>query len=440
MNKAVGLRFDQFCPKLVSGKVVPFGTKLIFETIDRRRQIILPFELAELLVLCNGILSMKEIVSTIYKRQGVVHFRTLYNAVYYLKEKGFLENGKELNKSQSWPQYLSHGGTGLYQPFIEIFFGRSIALKRPLGWLFYIVMTALIAFGVLGVLDLHPDSFSIKFLRINGSYLNGLFAVFILSSAFLTIKTVMKSLLLLGLTGRVFNLSLCISLFGVYFQVGNESQFLVSNKFRFSIMHLALVCSHMATAFFLNLIIPQSDLAGHLPLIAILLTLKNLNPFSCDRDTLFYFVSLSIKSDLNLLNNYFRNKNLNLFNIDLRNEYPNLLIPLWLIALSWATAVSYIVWGLIKGNSSLVLFSLRSDPILEKTAAICIITLFFGSLLLISRDLVKEAFSFLKIPFRNGIYRVFRRFHVKVEQKFSSENLINVLKELPLFPTCLICC
>ncbi|MBK9038106.1 MAG: hypothetical protein IPL83_02910 [Bdellovibrionales bacterium] len=149
--------FDNFRPKLVMGRVTPQGAKLVFESEKKHRQIILPIELADLLILCNGQRSMKEIVEKIYKRQGVVHFKTIFGAVYRLKEKGFFENGSELLYSKSNFRFIDSGKSIFYRPLAEIYFGQRISNEETHPLAFYFISMATIVLSIFGMQNINSE-------------------------------------------------------------------------------------------------------------------------------------------------------------------------------------------------------------------------------------------------------------------------------------------
>src|SRR6185312_16418545 len=96
---------ENFCPRLRAGRVIPQGSHIIFETDSPYNQIILPMPLADLILLCGGQFSIRQIIEKIYRKQGAVPFKSILRAIHALHQGGFFENGEELilnSHLQSW--------------------------------------------------------------------------------------------------------------------------------------------------------------------------------------------------------------------------------------------------------------------------------------------------------------------------------------------------
>ncbi len=62
-------RFETFKPYLKKGQLTARGTKVIFETKDPFNQIVLPMDMVDVITLCSGKYTVKEIIEKIYIKQ-----------------------------------------------------------------------------------------------------------------------------------------------------------------------------------------------------------------------------------------------------------------------------------------------------------------------------------------------------------------------------------
>lgn len=204
---------------------------------------------------------------------------------------------------------------------MEIYFGQKISNERAHPKMFYFLSMVAITLGLLGLQELSSEVLTTKFLRVNGSYVQGVFYFFGLASILLSIKSFIKTLLLIFLSGKAYNFRLVISLLGIYFKVGNESLLLITSKLYLTILYLALGLSHFVTIFVLYMALPHSELLGQSVLIASLLTLMEHNPFAKSSDFSVYFRMLYNDDGLNQLINYFKERDLfKLINLDLSKK------------------------------------------------------------------------------------------------------------------------
>src|ERR1043165_1333876 len=96
---------ENFKPKLRGGRVIPQGSRFVFETDNPYNQIVLPMALADLILLCSGHFTVRQIVEKIYRKQGSVPFKWILSAIHSLHQGGFFENGEDLSLSpqlESW--------------------------------------------------------------------------------------------------------------------------------------------------------------------------------------------------------------------------------------------------------------------------------------------------------------------------------------------------
>lgn len=425
--------FDHFQPKIKPGRILPQGSKIIYETSEPFNQIILPIELADLLVLCTGQFSMRDIVEKIYKRQGVVHFKSVFNTIYRLKDRGFLENGFELIDSPTRTHMIEPHQSILLRPVIEVFFGQRITNDKTHPLIFYFLSMSLIVLALLGLQSIPRDLLTTKFLRINGSYALGILYFVGLSSILLSLKSFIKAIMLLFITGRVYNFRLAVNLFGIHFKVGNESLFLLLNKLYLTIFHLSLTLSHFVGVSVLYWLSPNLPLYDQSLYIAMILTLIDLNPFSESEFSLF-FKALCEDDGLNRLTAYIPNKNLlSVLSPSTNSRYQGIVLAYWHLAALWLLSTGWVLTQLAYHNLALARYSLETDPWLEKGAVLILGSLFVLSVSTTLRGLADVVLPYLARPIKNRYHRLVRRLKSSGSPEFTTESLVLTLRDLPLF-------
>lgn len=433
MKNSDQLSFDHFRPVIKPGRILPQGSKIIYETSEPFNQIILPIELADLLVLCNGKFTMREVIEKIYKRQGVVHFKSVFTAIYRLKDRGFLENGGELIDSPTRTHLTEPHQSVFLRPLIEIFFGQRISNDKTHPFLFYFLSMAMIVLALLGLQNIPSDFFGTKFFRINGSYALGVLYFIGLSSILLSLKSFFKAIMLLFLTGRVYNFRLVLNLFGIHFKVGNESLFLLFNKLYLTIFHLSLALSHFVFVSILYWLTPDLPLLSQSLFIALVLTLIDLNPFT-ESEFSLYFKALCEDDGLNQLTAYIPNKNLlSVLTPSGNSRYQGVVLAFWHMAGLWMIATCYLLYQVNKHNSALIRFSLETDPHAEKIAALVLAGLYLTAIVVLLQDIYQVIMPLISRPIKNRYHRVLRRFRSIKSSDFTPESLLFAVRDLPLF-------
>lgn len=269
-------RLEDFRPKLRSGRVIPQGSRITFETDSPYNQIVLPMALADLILLCSGQFTVREIIEKIYKKQGAVPFRSLLIGIHLLHQGGFFENGDQLTLSshlQSWMEPRKNRGH-----FAWTFKQRLDSRKRhPMAY--YAMTLGLMVIGLLGLqmLPVSPIEDAAKWLEMNGPGEAAL-QLAILSSIFQTFRHLISATQLYLLTGKVFNLSLCLSPWGFHFRVGDEAADLSDNRLYTAMYHVSQILIGWTVAMLCWAFLPESWLYGAV-LLGIVTSLWELNPF-----------------------------------------------------------------------------------------------------------------------------------------------------------------
>jgi cAMP-dependent protein kinase regulator len=244
LMSAERIAFENFCPMVRPGRVIPRGARIIYETTDGRNQIVLPIEMADVLLLATGRLTMRQIIARIYSRRSQLHFRTIFTTIHQLRDHGFLENGDEL-ESQSWWQSKPSVFTR-FQWTYQIWGSGTLHQARP-NQFFIVGLTVLALFG-LSLLYFPWPLVSEEIIWMLSSSAAGPLMVFLAISVFLSAQACLKLVFQWLLTGSVFGVRLRVAPWGIYFSTTDEPVFLISNKLFLCLYNLDIVITPLAVA------------------------------------------------------------------------------------------------------------------------------------------------------------------------------------------------
>lgn len=267
---------ENFRPKLRSGRVVPHGSRIIFETDSPFNQIILPMALADLILLCSGQFTVREIIEKIFKKQGTVPFRAILKTIHILHEGGFFENGAELELNanlRSWMErkrdYFS----------LSWRFGQRIVASNSYPVAFYAVTMGILVLSLFGLQELpsSPLQFISQWLN-DESPLSVWLKIFVCSSLLQSGRHLLRGIQLLLLTGRAYNVSLRLSAWGAHLHVGDEAYHVFDSRLYGTMFHLSQILVGWFAIFTLSPLLPP-DWSAPLMISAMVLTFWEINPF-----------------------------------------------------------------------------------------------------------------------------------------------------------------
>ncbi len=267
---------ENFCPRLRAGRVIPQGSRIIFETDNPYNQIILPMVLADLVLLCSGQFSVREIVEKIYKKQGAVPFKSILKAIHLLHQGAFFENGHELvlnSNLRSWMDPRAKHWTLSWR------FGQRIVADRRSPSAFYFFTLFLLIGSLFGL-----QSFPVTPLETLENWTKGqdlwraVIGLIACSSLIQTLRHLFRGIQLLLLTGKAYNVSICLSLWGVHLHVGDEANDLFDNRLYAAMFHISQILVGWFCVFCLS---PVLDPQWIEPLLIVNMVLSfwETNPF-----------------------------------------------------------------------------------------------------------------------------------------------------------------
>ncbi len=362
----------EFKPQLVGGRIFIQGNKAIFESLDPFAQVILPLDMADILVLCDGSLSLGQILERVHFARGTVPFRKIVSTLLELKKRGLLVNGEHLDVPESVLNSLSPRPSFYLKPLFQVFLGRQVNNDRTHPLLFFILSLCVVA-GALAVLLSLPQSLSPEaFLRYQGSYLKGAGLLLLMTSLLLSLRNALKFCLLLFLTGRVYNLRMQFNGLALYFNVGNEALFLVHDRWKSSLYHISLTLSYFLFSYLMLGLIGKEAWLPQALWAAILLTFIDLDPFR-QSDLSRYFRSFMDEDSLRQVSLLLRNNSL----LDVIGNKPSRLygptpVVYLTVALLWSVALTYLLLTLLRATNPYTLYSLQSGQYQEALPALLV--------------------------------------------------------------------
>lgn len=267
---------ENFKPKLRSGRVIPQGSRIIFETDNPYNQMILPMVLADLVLLCSGQFSVREIVEKIYKKQRAVPFKSILMAIHVLHQGGFFENGDELVLSsdlQSWMEPKRSRWNLSWR------FGQRIVADKRSPTVYYAATLGILILALFGFQLFPATPFQMAETWAFGmGKLDGILWLLFATSVVLTFKHLLRGWQLLLLTGKAYNVSLRLSPWGLHLHVGNEANDLFENRLYTTMFYVAQIIMPWAFVFVSSFFFERSILEPFI-IAAIALTFWELNPF-----------------------------------------------------------------------------------------------------------------------------------------------------------------
>lgn len=270
---------ESFKPKLRPGKIIPKERQLIFETTEPCDQIELPIETIQYLGQFNGETSIREVMTNIYMNGGAIQFKNLFKSVMSLKERGFLENGSELD-DVTWGSLQKQTHKFRIPILFKKTLKKSLKQKHAYPMIFYILSMALIVLSLLGFAKGFAVFSDLPTVTHSAFSFRLFLEIFVVSSIFLTLKNFFKGLFLILTTRRLFNVDIIFNGFALFLRVGTESsQMIIKTLFKVLLFVSSTFC-YFSFAYAIiesNLLLVSTNVVWY---VALCLFFLELDPFS----------------------------------------------------------------------------------------------------------------------------------------------------------------
>lgn len=428
-------KFEKFKPKLKPGRITPHGKKLIFETEKPVDQIVLPIELVGFLIRCDGKLSVAEIIEQLYHSGGSVQFKSIYKTLNYLRERGLLENGKDLELPSHAHGERAYRDSDFisFQPFYELPVGNRIFREVTRPTLFYAIAMLTILSAILSFQLVQKSWFSLAFLNISDSYLIGLAYIFLTSSVLLSLKNLFKCLLLILLTGRAYNFSFVFNGFAFYFRTKSDSLFLVSNRLYLTLLHLTLILCYFPIIGGLYFFFPNLPYINETMSLGLLLFLFDLNPFQ-ESEASHLLRSLFNDDTVTKLSNYLYKKPLfALVHPGERNRDYGLYLFYTQFSLIWSLAIIYTSLSAVFHHHATFVKTIRTASLDNRIAAFFAFTIVISLLSIVSFNTFRLIYMSVIFPIWQTSLGHFKKRRSQRLDFFNQKELVANLTHLPLF-------
>ncbi len=418
---------ENFRPRLRPGRVIPQGSRIIFETDNPYNQIVLPMALADLVLLCSGQFTVREIVEKIYRKQGAVPFKWILSAIHSFHQGGFFENGDDLTLSSHLDSWVAPRRSKWH---LSWRFGQRIVTdqKSPVG--FYALTLATLVLSILGLQ--HFPSAPVSLLKAWSSEISfwpALLSLFAFSSVVLTIRFILCGIQLLLLTGKAYNVSLRLSLWGVHLHVGDEANFSPENRLYTAMFHISQILSPWALVYASSYFLDQDNFT-RLLITALIASGWELNPFfnTEGRKLLRHFL---IPNDREVMSWHFEKSVLfNTMSPELKAQDRRFSVICSVWGALWLTMAMVVLHEFLIHFGGPILESLTHWSSNSWTHLISALA-WIGCVFYVTRTALEKVFLNLIHPYLEPIKLRFQR--LSREKQWSTSDIANVLENLPLF-------
>lgn len=420
---------ESFKPKLRTGRVIPQGSRIIFETDNPYNQVILPMVLADLVLLCSGQFSVREIVEKIYKKQRAVPFKSILMAIHVLHQGGFFENGEELVLSsdlQSWMEPKKSRWNLSWR------FGQRIVADKRSPTTYYAVTLAVLILAMFGLqlFPEHPLRMTEDWIYRDGRF-ESLGKLLLASSMLLTAKYVLRGWQLLLLTGKAYNVSLRLSPWGIHLHVGNEANDLFENRLYTTMFYISQIIAPWALLFACAFYISPSNIEPLL-IVTIALTFWELNPF-VHSDGLRLIQSLMLPNDRDVASWHFEsNQLIDSISPEQRRQDQDFARicaiwgAVWLLFSFLMLQESAVTFG---PSTLRKIMGFEIDSLLPALGLV----IWLAALFLVVQSLVETVVASLIRPYWRNLTDGLSRFSVRSRNDWDAQTISAKIEGLPLF-------
>ncbi len=425
------MKIEKFRPQLKNGRILPQGGRIVFETDEPFDQIVMPIEVLDFVTQCNGEYTIAEIIENIYHQRNTIQFKLIYRTLLQLKERNFLVNGDDLEIETQMEskrnRFLS------FSPLWQFYIGRRIINEGEHPFLFYFFSMCACVLAILSLQEIEPVAMSLGFFRIEHSYLYGLNFLIVGASLLLSLKNIFKAVLLLFLTGRVYNVSLTFNGFALYVRATSDSLFLVTNRLFLIVFHAATVLCYFAFVYLLHAVWPTMHYVQEAYSLALILAFSEINPFQASEVATF-FKSIFNDDNLNRISEYLRHRSLlSLTSPHDRSHESGLFIALVHYAFLWAIAANVIIMKAIGYHFHPLVAALKSGLQFNSFSALGCLSMLVSFFIITSSNLYQLAQQAFFLPLNHAIQSYRRQMRSRTVTFFNTEELRATLENLPLF-------
>ena len=420
---------ENFRPRLRAGRVIPQGSRIIFETSDPYNQIILPMALADMVLLCSGQFSVREIIEKIYQKQRSVPFKPMLTALHLLHQNGFFENGDELELSPELKSWMEpRRGSVIF----SLSLGRILSTSRRRPGLFYGLTLVSLILSIFGLAHVPESLFSsLDTWVIESSPLEALVVLFVTSSALQSLRYAARIGQLLLMTSKAYNVSIRLSAWGLHLHVGDEANDLFENRLYATMFHVSQVLGAWLFVFLGDAALPTAWQRA-LILVASALTFYELNPF-VNGGGRKLIQTLLLPQDRDVIGGHFSAESLaNAFNPRSRKVDQDFARICAITGAVWLSFTMMMLYGAAISFGPLLITRVMREPSGWAWAAVAI-ALWLGAVYYVAQSFVEAILVNLIRPhWRAGLTGLLQLIRTPRRQ-WSPPEIIRLIESLPLF-------
>lgn len=420
---------ENFQPRLRPGRVIPQGSRIVFETDNPYNQVILPMDLADLILLCSGQFSVREIVAKIYKKQGAVPFKSILKAIHVLHQGGFFENGNELTLNSELQSWMEPRKPGYHLTWRLV---QRIVVSGHSPTAYYLVTLAVLILAICGLQ--HFPAAPVEALQIwlgTHDKIGALLLIFGTSSMLMTIKHLLRGGQQLLLTGKAYNISARLNFMGAHLHVGSEANDLFDNRLYTAMFYLSQILAPWMVTFLAVQVFPSA--VEPLVIASLALTFWELNPF-VNSDGLKLIRSLILTNTGEVASWHFETSQL----IDaISPEQRQLDQEFVRICAIWGGIWSVMVFALLHQSA------IRFGPAVaaefyryagtSSAAAGLVLLAWLSSLYMTIQTLIEVVLATLVRPHWQRLARKFAKLTSHTAEDWTAERIAKKIEPLPLF-------
>jgi len=415
---------------------------ILFETTDGTRQVSLPRSAAMILPLLDGTRTIPDILETLGRSEQRVSFKEFFGLIQKLQTQGCLDGAEALQTAaaRSRTEMFERESLWITRPIASFdISGTNGGVNEPsvLAFVLFSLGTLIVTLSfILGSLGLGLVQIPAEFLKIDGSYVKGLLFFFVAASILITVKTILKTILSLLLTGFRSPLKLELGLFYFALRSHDDKIYMAGGRALGTLAFSAVASSYFFIFALASAVAPHWTRLDDVFWISAILALMDMNPFRKSDLSSYFNIVFNQKSAAQLLP-YLRNRGL----LDLKpgSQSDDTLIysAYSTMAIVWTMLAYNLLLSLINRNDSVIavqwVSAFKNGPIAELLASTLLGAAILLSFFYLVIDLVRTVLRNISWPTSSerAEKRALKKTTINVLENV--EALAQELAHLPLF-------
>lgn len=415
---------------------------ILFETSDGERQVSLPHWAALVLPLLDGTRTIPDILESLHRTETRISFKEFFGLLQKLQTQGCLDGAEALvtNTARARTEMFERESLWITRPIASFEIARAqTGTSDPsvLAFILFSIGTLIVTLSfIIGSLGLGLVQIPAEFLKIDGSYVKGLLFFFASASVLITVKTILKTILSLLLTGFRSPLKLELGLFYFGLRSYDDKIYMAGGQALGTLAFSTIASSYFFIFALASAVAPHWDRLDDVFWISAILALMDLNPFRRSDLSSYFNTVFNQKSAVELLP-YLENRGLLDLKPGSKSDDTLIYSAFSTLAIVW-TMLSYnLLLALINRNDTVIavhwISALKNGPVAEVVASSLLAAAILLTFLYLVMDLLRTVTRNVVWPWASerAARRSLRR--TKVEVVENVEALAKQLADLPLF-------